>query len=282
MRHLASEHELVAGAALGDLSTEERLSYLEHRASCGDCLVLELQLDHVLADLSLLVPERVPPPDLYAGIRSAIAADRTGVPATSSGSTPSAVALPVNVVPIRQRTSRGATRSATRSATFAAVGLAAVLGIVAVGLGARATVLSDELARTESALARVQSELSAQGAVMVAAVNPDHVTAPLQADAMAPDASAFVVYVPGTTESYLVAHGLPATPDGHGYQLWYADEAGVHGLGTFSHDGSGAFVAPFSVDLASSAAAMLTLEPTGGAVGEPGPQVVFGELYSEG
>jgi hypothetical protein len=274
MRHLASEHELVAGAALGDLSTEERLSYLEHRASCGDCLVLELQLDHVLADLSLLVPERVPPPDLYAGIRSAIAADRTTVPARISVATPSAVPLPVNVVPIRQRTSRGA--------TFAAVGLAAVLGIVAVGLGARATVLSDELARTESALARVQSELSAQGAVMVAAMNPDHVTAPLQADAMAPDATAFVVYVPGTTESYLVAQGLPPTPDGHGYQLWYADEAGVHGLGTFSHDGSGTFVAPFSVDLANSAAAMLTLEPTGGAVGEPGPQVVFGELYSEG
>jgi hypothetical protein len=37
-------------------------------------------------------------------------------------------------------------------------------------------------------------------------------------------------------------------------------------------------VVPVGVDLAGSSAAMVTLEPTGGAVGEPGPQVVFGEL----
>ena len=42
--------------------------------------------------------------------------------------------------------------------------------------------------------------------------------------------------------------------------------------------GLAAFVAPFGVDLANSEAAMITLEPDGGAVGEPGPQVVFGTL----
>jgi hypothetical protein len=87
-----------------------------------------------------------------------------------------------------------------------------------------------------------------------------------------------VVYVPGTDEAWLVAHGLPATPADHGYQLWFADAAGVHGLGTYSFSGEGTFVAPFAVDLASSKAAMVTLEPVGGAVGDPGPQVVFGEL----
>ena len=45
-----------------------------------------------------------------------------------------------------------------------------------------------------------------------------------------------------------------------------------------AYDGRGPFVAPFGVDLADGAAAMVTLEPMGGATGEPGPQVVFGEL----
>jgi hypothetical protein len=75
-----------------------------------------------------------------------------------------------------------------------------------------------------------------------------------------------------------MADRLPATPDGMVYQLWYADAAGVHALGTFRHDGEGPLLARFGVDLGSSAAAMVTLEPEGGAVGEPGPQVVFGEL----
>jgi hypothetical protein len=37
-------------------------------------------------------------------------------------------------------------------------------------------------------------------------------------------------------------------------------------------------MAPVGVDLAHSAAVMVTLEPSGGATGAPGPQVVFGEL----
>jgi hypothetical protein len=75
-----------------------------------------------------------------------------------------------------------------------------------------------------------------------------------------------------------MARNLPATPSGHGYQLWYADAAGVHPLQTVSFDGSGTFVAPIGVDLADSTAVMITLEESGGALGAPGPQVVFGEL----
>ena len=47
---------------------------------------------------------------------------------------------------------------------------------------------------------------------------------------------------------------------------------------TVSFDGSGTFVAPIGVDLAGSTAVMITLEESGGAINEPGPQVVFGEL----
>ena len=52
----------------------------------------------------------------------------------------------------------------------------------------------------------------------------------------------------------------------------------MHPLQTVSFDGSGTFVAPIGVDLADSTAVMLTLEESGGATDEPGPQVIFGEL----
>jgi len=113
---------------------------------------------------------------------------------------------------------------------------------------------------------------------MTVAMDPSHVTVALHAEPIAPDAQAAVMFVPGSTSSWIVADQLPATPDGHGYQLWYADASGVHGLQTVAFDGQGAFMAPIEADLAKAAAVMITLEPTGGATGEPGPQVVFGEL----
>lgn len=107
---------------------------------------------------------------------------------------------------------------------------------------------------------------------------PDHQTAALTADALAPGAMAVAVFEPGTTQSYVMVANLPPTPVGHVYQLWFADAAGVHALGTFHHDGTTSFVAAFGVDLGQSDAAMITLEPDGGTTGEPGPQVVFGTL----
>jgi len=100
----------------------------------------------------------------------------------------------------------------------------------------------------------------------------------LRPDPMAAQATIYVVYRPGTPEAWLMAANLPATPAGKVFQLWWADEAGVHALTTFTCDGSHACLAPFGVDLAAATATMITLEPVGGAQGEPGPQVAFGQL----
>ena len=112
-------------------------------------------------------------------------------------------------------------------------------------------------------------------AVLAVAADPSHRTAGLHAPT---GPSATVVWVPGTEDAFLVSHNLPATPSGRVYQLWHADESGVHPLATFTHDGEGPLIAPFGVDLATSSAAMVTLEPVGGAQAEPGAEVVFGEL----
>ena len=150
--------------------------------------------------------------------------------------------------------------------------------MIALGLGARTVTLQQDLDSTSAQVASLEANLAGQGGAMTVALNPSHVTVALHGDAIAPAAEAAVVFVPGDDASYVVARNLPATPSGHGYQLWYADAAGVHPLQTVSFDGNGTFVAPVGVDLADSSAVMITLEEDGGAQGEPGPQVVFGEL----
>lgn len=254
MIHAEAEQLLAAGSVLDDLDPDERRAYDGHRRTCAACRSLERDLDRVLADLALAAPERRPPRELFDDVRAAIGLAEPSAPPTQ-----------------HLRRSPGAP-------FLAALGLAAALGVVAVGLGLRTTSLADELAAADARLAGLQAEVAAEQQVIAAALAPDHVTATLHAEPVAPAASAHVVYRPGTKEAYLVAHGLPPTPAGSVYQLWYADEAGVHALGTYAHDGEGPFVAPFGIDLAESAAAMVTLEPVGGASGEPGPQVVFGEL----
>ena len=286
MIHSDAELLLPAGAVLGDLAPDERTAYEAHRGTCADCRRMELELDHVLADLAMVVPERVPPPDLLDGIRRALAADGAaadspslGPSTTSAHGTPagawptlafsSADAAPSVVVPLR-RTSRGP--------FIASLALAAGLGVVALGLGARTLTLQLDLDTRSAQVAALESSLAGQGDAMTVALDPSRVTVALHGDALAPAAEAAVVFVPGDDAAWIVARNLPATPDGHGYQLWYADEAGVHPLQTVSYDGTGAFVAPIGVDLAGSSAVMITLEADGGAQGEPGPQVVFGEL----
>jgi anti-sigma-K factor RskA len=155
-----------------------------------------------------------------------------------------------------------------RLAALTGLAAAAVLAVALAGLGMRIQSLGGELDTLRTALA-------ADEAVIAVAANPDHRTASLHAPS---GPSATVVWLPGTRDAWLVSRDLPATPSGRVYQLWHADGTGVHPLGTFSHDGSGTLATSFGVDLSESAAVMVTLEPVGGAQGEPGPEVVFGEL----
>lgn len=251
-----SLRQLAAGAALDDLDPDERRTFDAHVAGCGDCASLSRDLDDVLGELALAAPLLTPPLALRRSVVGALAVTDGSL----RGWQPA----------LRQTGSLEPARR-WRLGAFGALAAAAALAVVAVGLGAQSVRLSEEVT-----VAR--SELDEQAAAMAVIADPGHRTASLTAEPVAPVTNAVVVFRPGSTESFVMADDLPPTPAGMVYQLWYADDAGVHALGTFHHDGEGPFLARFGVDLASSAAAMVTLEPEGGAVGEPGPQVVFGEL----
>ncbi len=272
--------QLAAGAALGDLDATERVQLDAHLATCASCVALSADLEGVLVNLALAAPELRPPASLKLEIMSALRSPAvvdveaptpmdTGQGPAAGGPVPASSVAPVVDLAERRR---------WRTIGVAGAGMAAVLAIAAVGLGARTADLTEQVAAARVALAEAQAQVASRNAALTVIAAPGHVTASLHAEPVAPDATAMVVFRPGSDESYLMATGLPATPDGQVYQLWFADGSGVHALGTFHHDGTGAFVAPFGVDLADSAAAMVTLEPEGGAQGEPGPQVVFGEF----
>ncbi|MFP5342312.1 MAG: anti-sigma factor domain-containing protein [Candidatus Limnocylindria bacterium] len=272
--------QLAAGAALDDLDATERVRFEAHRLTCDDCAHLAADLDAVLEDLALTAPPLHPPASLQRDVLSAIRRSATPIEATGPGLT--LAGGPRTVGPPVARPVDGpvpwALRRPGRAMLGASVGMAAVLAIATVGLGLRAIELERQVVTARGALAEAQAQVQARSAALVLLTEPGHVTAALHAEPLAPSAEAMLVYRPGSADAYLMATDLPATPPGLVYQLWNADDEGVHALGTFRHDGIGTFVAPFGVDLAASSAVMVTLEPEGGAVGEPGPQVVFGEL----
>ena len=269
--------ELAAGAVLEDLDPGELERLDGHLAACPECAAVAEQLHDVVWDLALLTPEMAPPPTLQGAVLDAVRASTLEEPVRihaerisppDSVATDTAAAAATDGRPRRPRWQ-----------TFAPLALAAVLGVVAVGLGVRVTQLTQQNVAAVAAAEDAQAQVAAREGAMAVLVSPDHQTASLAPEALAPNATAVAVFEPGTTQSYVMVADLPATPAGHVYQLWYADTNGVHALGTYHHDGTTAFVAPFGVDLSASDAAMITLEPDGGAAGgEPGPQVVFGTL----
>jgi hypothetical protein len=253
--------ELAAGDALDDLSGGERLRFRLHARWCGACAALRRDLDDTIAMLSLTPVQRPAPDALRAAVLRSIA----------SGSSASTSGAP-EVVVLRRQAGR------LRAATFATASIAALLAVAVIGLGIRTVSLSDRLATSDADAGALAARVAVQEDAMAVALDPHHATASLDALPAAAGASASVVYAPGSRDAFLVAQHLPATPTGHVYQLWFADDAGVHPLGTFTSDGSGVLVVSFGTDLAGKKAAMVTLEPDGGATGAPGPEMLFGTL----
>jgi len=244
-------------------------------ADCAGCEAEVAPMADATAEIAFAAPARRLPPGMRSSILAAIHAE--AAPAMVD---PRAAPRPA---PAREAQSAAPSDGWLAwlrgpRLSLAAVGLVGVLAVVAVGIGIRAADLQSRLDAGDRTVAAAQQRLALQAAAMDVVLDPKHVAAALAAEPVAPSAFAEVIYRPGSDQSYLIASQLPATPAGKVYQLWYADASGVHPLATSAFDGNGTFVAPFGVDLGGKAAAMVTLEPTGGSTGEPGPQVVFGEL----
>ena len=258
----------MAGRALGDLDVAEQRAVDAHLRSCGVCRSLTRDLDGVLTELAFVASPRPVPAGLGPSIMSAIHREAT-VPVRSVGRSRSAPLVGAVLRPVRFA---GLGRAI-------GVGLAAAAVLAIAVLGSQVVDLRDQLGRAQLVARDTADALAARNVAMQVVADPSHASAWLSPSSSEVVTGALMVYVPGSTDAFLVAAGLPATPDGRVYQFWYADVGGVHGGVTFHHDGEGVLVIPVQVDLGGAQAAMLTIEADGGAAA-PSQDVVFGELPS--
>lgn len=270
--------ELAAGAALEDLEAAESTELSAHLAICAPCRREAGHLADVAGLIALAAPPRRPPAAMKRSVLAAVAtADPADHPAAPRRLWPVPDAIAAPLQPAAAAVSRP---PAVRWRTAAVLGVAAtvVLGIATGALIVQNRDLDQRLAATAAERDAAVGRLAANTAAMGVVLAPDHATAVLHPESLAPAAVAYVVYRPGVNDAWLMATGMPATPAGSVYELWAADATGVHAGPTFTCTGTGPCLASFGMDLAGKTAAMVTLEPAGGAVSQPGPQVAFGQL----
>jgi hypothetical protein len=277
--------ELAAGAALDDLDPAERAALDAHLGACPPCRDVARELVDSAGMLAYAVPRRTPPLALLGGVLAAVAASE-GQPVDLAAAAPTPIPIQgaatadpgdTSGVILELDTLRRE-RTRYRRLSFAGLAAAAALAIAVGALGATASGLQSDLDAATLQRDAAVAQLATNDAAMTVALTPGHATATMKPEPIAEQATVYVVYMPGTPQAWMMAGNLPATPAGEVYQLWLADSSGVHPGTTFTCDGSSPCLAPFDADLASADATMITLEPVGGATGEPGPQVAFGTL----
>ena len=303
--------ELAAGAALDDLDPAERAALGAHLPACSACREIARELADTAGLLAYAAPRREPPAALLGGVLAAVAASEgrpvhrptaglVSAPAiatpillpVATGATAATPAAPASI-PLQGAATAGPgdtsgvildldtlrrERTRYRRLSFAGLAAAAALAIAVGALGATASGLRGDLDAATLQRDAAVAQLATSDAAMTVALAPGHATATMKTEPVAGQATVYVVYMPGTSDAWMMAGNLPATPPGEVYQLWLSDSSGVHPMTTFTCDGSSPCLAPFDADLASADATMITLEPVGGATGEPGPQVAFGTL----
>ncbi|MDQ3554326.1 MAG: anti-sigma factor [Chloroflexota bacterium] len=255
----AGLRELIAGGVLGGLDRSERVTVDEHLSACGACRRLDGQLSGVVMELSLCVEPRYAPPSLRRHVLTTLPVAQRG---SGRRSLPAWSGRPSDWL------------------GWAPVGLSFALAAALLVAGTGWSTVRSELEATRGLLAAATSEQSTQAAAMQVVADPAHATAWLEPSGAGFEHSVLLVYLPGSEQAYLVASRLPVTPQGRVYQFWHADTMGVHAGLTFSVTGTDVVLIPVDLDLSHAQAAMLTLEPVGGAQGKPGRDVVFGELPS--
>lgn len=242
----ADLHSLTAGYALDALDEHERALLETHLPSCRPCQE-EVREMHAVAAMLTEVSESAPPPQLRAAVLAAISA------------TPQLPALAVQAsAPLATVTDLAGRRRNRLTATV--LSAAAVLAVIAVGLGVQNNALRgdrDELqagqAQTQAALAEVRSVLTAGDARTVSAD-------------IANGGQGAVVFSPAQRRAVFVGTDLTPAPAGRTYQLWLIDPAGqATSAGLFRPGADGSATTVLAGKPSGITTIGLSIEPAGGS-----------------
>jgi anti-sigma-K factor RskA len=246
--------------ALGALEGEELVQFEAHLATgCTICAARLRETRETLRVLPESLPHVAPSPALRARVLERIAAERR--PAAA---------------PVALRPARGPSR-AIWWAGWAGLAAAAVLLVV---VNAQLRTTQQELRVLHERLATLQVELSQREEALRFLSDPDVRYVSLGGLKPSPQASAWLLWKPGTRQGLLLARGLPAAPPGHAYELWALAGAEPVPAGVFSVDAGGRGLLrlpPLPPDHTFDAFAV-TLEPVPGVPKPTGPMHLLGKV----
>jgi anti-sigma-K factor RskA len=237
---VSDELNALAGAyALDALDTDECAVFEEHLTTCQDCADEVRGMQAAAAELSLTTAA-APPPDLRAGVLTAIGKVRPLPPITD------------NVILLRR----------ARAGRSLWQGLAAACALIAIATSVWGYQQHRDTGRQTSAqVSAVDFLLRAPDAAAI--------TGPVG------DGKATLLYSKAEGKAVLVAHGLPAPAAGRTYQLWMISPDNVAtSAGTFVPDGSGNAIKDVSGDLTGTVRMGVSVEPAGGSA-KPTPGAII-------
>ncbi len=248
-----TEHAFLADLplyALGALSGEDRERLEAHlEAGCPICEAELFGLRHTVSLLPHSLPDQPLPPGLKVAVMRRIERERSGE---------------------------------RRDTTFG-WGLAVAAAIVlAAGLGALWWTARQEVASGQRETARLQSALEDQRAELAWIHDPRVQIALLKGLEGAPNASARLVWNPGSRQGILLVRGLPPLPLQKSYELWafVADKPVPAGVFDSRPDGTTVFALNRQESLGQKPTKFaVSIEPRGGMPQPTGSVVLIGESF---
>jgi anti-sigma-K factor RskA len=246
------------GRALGELEA--------HLATgCAVCQARLRESREALTLVAEALPQVAPSPGLRARVLAAVASE----PAPA----PRPVAVPAPVPP-------PAARRPSRTLWWAGwAGLAAAAALL-LFVNAELRTARQELRALQDRLATLQTELSERESALRFLSDPNVRYVSLGGLKPTPEASAWLLWNPGTRQGLLLARGLPTPPAGHAYELWALAGSQPVPAGVFSVDagGRGLLRLPTLPEGQAFDAFAVTLEPAGGVPKPTGPMHLHGKV----
>jgi len=252
--------------ALRSVSHDESAVFREHLSKCGECRTELARLRGDLALLALSV-DQLPPP---SGARERFAQRIAGNPPVAKRAEP---------VPIDRSSRFG-------SAGWLIWAVAAVLLIVAGGLGFEVSLLRAHLRDRDSRIASLQASKSLAEQVAEVLTAPTAQRVLLTAPKTPPAPSGRVFYLPSRGELILQANNLAPVLAGKTYELWVipADGSAAIPAGLFRPDaaGNGSVILPPIPHGVNAKAFGVTLEDAAGSKTPTAPILLVGAVLGNG
>jgi anti-sigma-K factor RskA len=289
--------DLGPGYALDALEPSDRARLESHLQDCPACAAELAELQQVVAQLALALPQQEPSPGLRQRVLAAAASDHERSSSTATHA-PGALADPAP--PATQATQGGkvqdpvqASRESGRHVRAVVVsktslkkptrwGLGALAAAVAAliwaaSLQAQLSAIQRELGETSAQLERTRSNYNAVIQVLASPGLNAHDLRPTEA---APNARSTVWIDRVSGEGMMMARDLPPLGENQTYQVWLNNDRGRVSSGFLRRYDNGVYYLILNAPgrLSDYQRLGVTREPLGGSPGPTGPRVLEGDL----